>query len=33
MGNIIFWTGLVLLPVMIGTAYAWFHNFHHEDDF
>lgn len=33
MSNIIFWTGLVILPVMVGTAFAYFRHLHHEDDF
>ena len=33
MSNIIFWTGLVVLPILVGTAFAYFRHFHHEDDF
>ncbi len=33
MSNIIFWTALVIVPILVGTAYAYLRHFHHEDDF
>ncbi|CUW44923.1 hypothetical protein B3286c2_0037 [Brucella vulpis] len=33
MSNIIFWTALVVVPILVGTAYAYLRHFHHEDDF
>ncbi len=32
MSTILFWTTLIVLPVMIGTALAWFRNLHYRDE-
>ncbi|RAK30953.1 hypothetical protein C7374_10389 [Falsochrobactrum ovis] len=33
MSNIIFWMALVLLPILAGSAYAYFRHYHRGDDF
>ena len=33
MSNILFWTALVIVPVLLGTAYAYLHSIRHRDDF
>jgi len=33
MSNILFWTALVIVPVLLGTAYAYVQSIRHRDDF
>ncbi|EEQ93382.1 Hypothetical protein, conserved [Brucella intermedia LMG 3301] len=33
MSNILFWTALVIVPVLLGTAYAYLQSIRHRDDF
>lgn len=32
MSNIIFWSALLLVPIVIGTAFGWLRHMRHEDD-
>lgn len=33
MSNILFWTALVIVPVLLGTAYSYVQSIRHRDDF
>jgi len=33
MSNILFWTALIIVPVLLGTAYAYLQSIRHRDDF